>query len=173
MASAVLKALDSSTFEDGNLWELGVEKNWEELQTILAPVTGDDFAVTELTQRLLIDDVRQKFDSAKDSHENTILSRILLTNAADKIKMLNVAAVVMSVGVHPDVPAADGWRPAHIVGQEALVELVSTIYACRPDMAALNSNNLTPLTAAQAAFVRGKPQHPFNAHDHHSISQPD
>jgi hypothetical protein len=159
MNSAVPGTLVTRPFTDANLWQLGLEQHWEELQRILAPITRDDFAVTRLENRLLIDDIRQRFDYSKDGDGNTILNTILMTNAADKNRMSDVVELVLSVGVHPDVPNNNRRRPAHIVGQEALVELVPMIYACRLDMGALNSNNLTPLTAAQATYVskRQKP----------------
>jgi hypothetical protein len=148
MTSVVPEFLDTSPFADEDLWELGWEENWKELKRILGPVTGDNFAVTELKHRLLIDDIRRRFDSSKDMDGYTILSKILLTNASDYIKMTEVAALVLTAGVHPDLPNTKGWRPAHLVGHGARVELVSTIFACRPDMAARNINKDTPSMAA-------------------------
>jgi hypothetical protein len=148
MDSVALEALNTHPYADKDLWRLGEEKNWDDLKRILAPITGNDFAVTELKHRLLIDDVRRRFDSSKDGNGNTILNPILLTNAADKRRMADVADLVLSVGVHPDMPDDKGLRPAHIVSFRACVELVSTIFACRPDMTALDNNEDTPLMAA-------------------------
>jgi hypothetical protein len=153
MTSVAPKSLNTHPFAEADLWQLGLEKNWEKLKKILAPVTNNTFAVTELKHRLLIDNIRRRFDSSKDSRGYTILGTILNTKAADKKRMADVADLVLSVGVHPDLPGINTWRPAHIVGEEALVELVSTIFACRPDMTALNSNGRTPLTASQGRYV--------------------
>jgi hypothetical protein len=158
MALVMSKSLDTTPFADTDLWQLGLEENWEELKRILAPVTGKSFAATELKHRLLIDDIRRRFDSSKDDNGNTILNTILLTNAVDKRRMADVANLVLSVGVHPDLPDNDGRRPAHAVGVLALPELVETIFACRPDM--LFS---TPLKRASATqYVRSKSDHQFN-----------
>jgi hypothetical protein len=153
MTSVKVELLDTSPFTAADLWQLGLEKNWDELKRILAPVINAKFAVTDLRHRLLIDDIRQRFDSSKDNRGYTILSIILYTNAADKKKMADVADCVLSLGIHPDLPGKNAWRPAHTVGALALVELVPTVYACRPDMKALNGLNRTPLGASQATYV--------------------
>lgn len=161
MAPVALEALDTSPFTDENLWELGLEKNWKELKRILAPVTGNDFAVTELKHRLIIDDIRRRFDSSKTKDGRTILEKILMSKAADKKEMADVAELILSIGINPDVPNAYGWRPSHIVGQEALVELAPTIFACRPDMTALNANKHTPLMAASCTDYVSQRRNPF------------
>ncbi len=143
MNSAMPEALDTNPFADSDLWQLG--------------------AVTELKYRLLIDDIRRRFDSSKDSWGHTILGVILRTNAADKRRMADVADLVLSLGVHPDLASVRLWRPSHVVGGRALVELVPTIFACRPDMAAVNGNDCTPLEASQSTYVSKKrnSEHPF------------
>jgi hypothetical protein len=164
MNSAMPEALDTNPFADSDLWQLGLEQNWSELKRILAPITDSNpFAVTDLKYRLLIDDIRRRFDSSKDSWGHTILGVILRTNAADKRRMADVADLVLSLGVHPDLASVRLWRPSHVVGGRALVELVPTIFACRPDMAAVNGNDCTPLEASQSTYVSKKrnSEHPF------------
>jgi hypothetical protein len=155
-----LEALDTQLFADANLWELGFEKNWEKLKKILAPVTGNNFAVTEQKHRLLIDDIRRKFDASTTSSGRTIMEVVFVTNAANKRRMADVAELILSVGMNPDAPDDNGWRPAHIVGQAALVELVPTIFACRPDMTALNANKHTPFMAASCTNYVSQMQNP-------------
>ncbi len=153
----MLEPLDTRPFSDADLWKLGREENWGKLKRILAPIIDNEkFAVTELKQRLLIDDIRRRFDSSKDSFGYTILAGILCTNATDKKKMAEVADLVLSLGVHPDLPDTDAWIPAHVVGAYALYELVPTVFACRPDMSALNNNNHTPLEASRCTYVSRK-----------------
>ena len=141
--------LDTKPFADADLWMIGLEQNWEDLKRILAPVTGMEFAVTHLKSRLLIDDIRRRFDSSEDDGGRMILHEILLSNASDKKGMADIAEMVLSVGVDPDLAQNESWRPSHIVGCNAIPELVSTIFACRPSMTALNPNKDTPLEAAR------------------------
>jgi hypothetical protein len=155
MASVVPDALDTRPFEDGDLWQLGLEKNWEELKRILAPITGKNIAVTEQKQRLLMDDIRRKFDSATDGDGRTIVSTILATDAAYqcKARMADALELVLSVGAHPDMPDAGSSRPAHLISERALVEFVATIFACRPDMCARNGRVHTPYSASTSSYV--------------------
>jgi hypothetical protein len=62
-----------------------------QLKKILAPLTSSEFAVTDLKHRLLIDDIRRRFDASKDSEGYAILAKILHANAADKKQMADVA----------------------------------------------------------------------------------
>ena len=146
--------IDTKPFADANLWTLGWEENWKDLKRILAPVTDMEFAVTDLESRLRIDDVRRRFDSSKSASARMILHVILDTKAPDKKGMADIAEMVLSIGVDPDLPSSRLWRPSHIVGQGGLPELVSTIFTCRPDMTARNNYNYdTPLQAAQRLYV--------------------
>jgi hypothetical protein len=68
--------------------------------------------------------------------------------------MAFVTKLILSLGVHPDLPNSNGWRPSHVVGQRAVVELVEIIFSCRPDMTALvNLSQHTPYDASTSTYV--------------------
>jgi hypothetical protein len=158
MTSEVLEFVNTSPFVDAELWRLGFEEHWGELKRILGPVTGKNFAVTELRHRLLIDDIRRRLDSSSAPVVGTtILHEILANLNTDRKRIAVVADLVLSVGVNPDLRISGSWgdgcRTSHMVAVLGLVELVPTIFACRPEMTALNDFNSTPLEVASATHV--------------------
>jgi hypothetical protein len=127
------------TFADADLWQLGLQKNWSKLRLIPAPLkeTNTSFGM-DLKCRLLIDDIRQRFDTCKDSRGFTILTIILCTNAADRKQTANVARLVFTLRVIPDLPANNAWTCAHSSADLAVVQVFPTTFASSAQMTALN-----------------------------------
>jgi hypothetical protein len=49
---------------------------------------------------------------------------------------------VLSIGVNPDVPGADGNRPCHLACELGLLSIYKAIVLCRPDMDAENKDGV-------------------------------
>ena len=140
-----------------DLWKLGRRPNWERLQRILAAILArESFFVGDDDSQQLVDHVRRRFDLSRESDGNSIVTRILLQDSGtneQREKMAEVMKAVLSAGINPDLPATNGWRPSHVVGSFALLELVPVLFTCRPDMSAVNNNRDTPLGAALSDYV--------------------
>ena len=145
--------LDISPYSDETLWTLKDANKWDTLSRILHPVTNDDFCVKDVVSRLLVGDGRKKFDQSVGDSQRGLVYWILFDSSEklswSDVKRIEILKQVLSAGLNPDLPEANGWRPSHYCGSQALVHLTPMIFFCRPDMQAKNVNGHTPLQAAK------------------------
>ena len=132
------------------LWRLGWEENWKELEDLLEPLDNGEFWVTSPEEDAFVDDVREEFDRSKNPGGSGIVHCMVSNFGGDDAGLLQR---LLSLGVHPDLPDCMKWRPSHICGSWARPDFAEAIAACRPDVGAKNSYSHTPLEATQGTYT--------------------
>jgi hypothetical protein len=70
--------LNTGAFATQDLWKLGLKENWKTLKSILQPIVNPEFAVADLSSRMLVDRARRMFDKAIDEDGDTIVRVIMV-----------------------------------------------------------------------------------------------
>ncbi len=140
------RAFNIAPFSEKTLHEAGEQINWAHLEKILHPITNCSFAVEDVISQHLVDTARTLFDaSAGSSRRGATLWNLVLCRPKRKENI----ELLLSAGVNPDTPDDQNkYRLSHTCAAYGWREAAGAIFMCRPDMAARNSNNDTPLMAA-------------------------
>ncbi len=136
---------DIAPFNEKTLHEAGESWNWTDLKKILDPITKSSFAVEDLVSQHLVDTAHKLFDESADEFGRGATLGILVNSRAKETEHIEL---LLSAGVHPDTPDDEQDRLSHLCGSNGWREAAGAIVLCRPDMAARNDKNETPLMAA-------------------------
>jgi hypothetical protein len=141
------RAFDIFPYNEKNLHESGYLRNSPSLKRILDPIVRCSFAVEDIKTQYLVDTARKLFDASVDEWGTGALRSLVRSNSQQKENLEGL----LSAGVDPDVPDLRSFRSSHACASKGSREAAGAIFLCRPDMAAKNCNNDTPLMAALRA----------------------
>jgi hypothetical protein len=124
------------------VWDLGKAENHVTLRNYLHKYPIGKFAVTSSKEELELAVVRRFFDDGVDHGRRGVLHGLLRDgDHEEELRLL------LSVGVEPDKPNKDNFRPSHEAACWGRQACARALAPCRPDLSAVNCAGDTPLTA--------------------------
>ncbi len=163
--SVVGHHINIEPFTEEDLYQLGSREEEPNLRRILKPFTQRSFAVTNVETQILLDKLRTLFDNSLDSDGHGVFRYVLAD--CTSVGSVNRLETMLSLGIEPDKPDADGQRATHVCGIAANVDVAKTVLLCRPDMKANNIFEETPLEATRRKFYEVRvPASDYGCEDH-------
>lgn len=132
-------SLDIHPFPPLTLNTSGLQaEHWAQLKIILEPTTGKNFPMVNGASQLVMDELRKLFHVSIDDDSQRGAFHQAMWGSGDVTT--SVLELILSTGLHLDVPNKNNFCVSLICGSFALLKPAAVVLLCRLDMGAKPSS---------------------------------